>query len=126
MTTAADKVRIESSVERRIARVLNVGTAIAIAFVAIGVVLLLARGVDPLSASVRPTDPRTVLSLLASFEPAGFIWSGVLLVVCLPIGRVLVALTGFIAEHERRMVAIAIAVLVVIAVSILVASTVEV
>ncbi|MFL5757840.1 MAG: DUF1634 domain-containing protein [Chloroflexota bacterium] len=125
MTTSLAAAQIEATVEQRIARLLNVGTLVAIVLVLIGVVMMLIQGIDPLQAT-GATDPRATLSLLAAGNPAGLIWLGTFVVVSLPIARVLVALVGFVREGDRPMALIAVAIVAVIALSIAIASTVEV
>jgi uncharacterized membrane protein len=125
VTTSLAAAQIEATVEQRIARLLNVGTLVAIVLVLIGVVMMLIQGIDPLQAT-GATDPRATLSLLAAGNPAGLIWLGTFVVVSLPIARVLVALVGFVREGDRPMALIAVAIVAVIALSIAIASTVEV
>jgi len=125
VTTSLAAAQIEATVEQRIARLLNVGTLVAIVLVLIGVVMMLIQGIDPLQAT-GATDPRATFSLLAVGNPAGLIWLGTFVVVSLPIARVLVALVGFVREGDRPMALIAVAIVAVIALSIAIASTVEV
>ena len=110
--------------ERSIARLLTVGTYASIALLAIGVALLLATGVGPLSGGPVFDQARLVPDLLGA-RPAGFIWAGLLLIVATPAARVTAALVGYGRAGERSMVVVAALVLVVIAVSVAVARSVE-
>ena len=108
-----------AALERRIGRLLTGGTYGAMALMAVGVVLMLAGGTDPLAhGAIPPFHPGTVLADLLALRPLGFLWSGVILVILLPIGRVAVAGVGFLAARDRRMAGISLLVLLVVLASV--------
>ena len=107
------------ALEAVIARLLVAGTWLAMSLVAIGVVLMLASGVDPLAhGAIPPFDIATLPADLVALRPEGFLWAGIVLVIGLPIGRVAVAGVGFIAARDWRLVLISALVLGVVLVSI--------
>lgn len=107
------------ALEAAIGRLLVAGTWLAMGLVAIGVVLMLATGIDPLPPGpVPPFAMSTVVADLAALRPAGFLWAGILLMIALPIGRVVVAGVGFIAARDWRLALISGLVLLVVLISI--------
>ncbi len=100
--------------EAGVARLLRFGTYTAIALIAIGVILMLATGRSPLDVA-PPFDPARVIADLLAARPAGFLWSGLLVVLATPAARVVLAAVGYARAGDRAMAAIAILVLVVIA-----------
>jgi len=117
-STAATAYRLEAVV----ARLLVVGTYVAIGLILVGVLLMLAQGVDPLSFEQLPAfDLRAIPSELVTLQPTGFLWAGIVTVMGLPIGRVVVSGAGFYAAGERRLALVSLLVLVVVAISILAA-----
>jgi uncharacterized membrane protein len=117
-TTAATAYRLEAVV----ARLLVVGTYVAIGLILVGVLLMLATGVDPLSfEQFPPFDLRAIPGQLVALQPAGFLWAGIVTVMALPIGRVVVSGAGFYAAGERRLALVSLLVLVVVAISIVAA-----
>jgi uncharacterized membrane protein len=105
-----------------IARLLIVGLWLAMGFILVGVVLMLATGTDPLDhGPIPPFDPAQIPSEMLALQPAGFLWAGIVLVIALPIGRVVVAGVGFLAAHDRRMALISLFVLLVVLASIVAA-----
>ena len=119
----ADRSRVR--LERSIARLLTVGTYLSIALLAVGFVLMLARGVSPLDPA-PPFDLRSIPAHIAALDPLGFLWLGLIVVVATPSARVAAALVGYSRAGDRRMALVAVAVLVVIGLSVALASTVEV
>lgn len=99
--------------ESTLARVLQVGSYVSIALVAIGVVLLIAGGGSPLDPG-PPLSLGTIAADIAAGRPAGFLWLGVLGIVATPGLRVVGALVGFWRGGERRMAAVALAILAVV------------
>ena len=103
--------------EATIARLLSIGTYLSIGLIAIGVVLLLASGASPL-------DPPPVFDLarlpadLAALRPTGFLWLGIVGLLATPAARVAAAGVGYARSGERRMVLVALLILVVIAVGV--------
>ena len=104
----------DADLEPALARVLQVGTYISIALVLVGTVLLLAGGISPLAASPALQVDRLLPDILAS-RPAGFLWLGILGICVTPALRVAAALVGFWRRGERRMVGVALLILVVVA-----------
>ena len=103
--------------DRTIGRLLIGVTYAATAFLAVGVVLMLASAISPLSGG--PTlDIRSLAGDLASLQPAGFLWLGLIAVIATPITRVVAAAIAFAIADDRRMVLIALAILAVIATSV--------
>jgi uncharacterized membrane protein len=107
-----------ASLEGRVARVLKVGTNVAVALVAVGVVLMLVNGHSPMEAAPG-LDPATLLADLASLRPAAFIWLGVLVVLATPAARVLTAGIGYLRKGEREMAVVGGLILAVIALGVL-------
>ncbi len=104
--------------EGRIARLLRLGTYLAIGLIAIGVVLMLVTGRSPLD--VAPAlDPVRLVADLVGLRPAGFLWLGLLVVVLTPASRVAVSAIGYARLGDRRMAAIAVLVLIVILTGVL-------
>jgi uncharacterized membrane protein len=110
--------------ERSIARLLTIGTYGSVALLAIGVVVMLARGIAPLAGGPRFT-PGLVVDDVAHLRPTGFIWLGLLAVIATPSARVVASLVGYVRRRERGMVAVAVAILVVIALSVVLARGLE-
>jgi uncharacterized membrane protein len=106
------------SIEARVARLLTLGTRLAIGLLAVGSLLLVANGISPLAEDWPPLDVTAIPADIAALEPAGFLWLGLLATIATPLLRVGAATLGFAAAGERRMVAFGIAVLVVIALAV--------
>ena len=104
----------DADLEPALARVLQVGTYISIVLVVVGTVLLLAGGISPLAASPALQVDRLLPDILAG-RPAGFLWLGSLGICVTPALRVVAALVGFWRRGERRMVGVALLILVVVA-----------
>ncbi len=114
------------ALESIVARMLIVGTWLAMGLVLVGVVLMLLDGVDPLAhGAIPPFDPGRILADMAALRPIGFLWAGIVLIIALPIGRVIVAGVGYVAVRDWRLVLISVAVFVVVLVSILAAIGLE-
>ena len=106
-------------IETAIARLLTVGTYLAIGLVLVGVVGMLRDGIDPLGhAAFPPFDLRQIPAEMLALEPAGFLWAGIVLVMCLPIGRVIVAGFGFLRVGDRRLALVSAGVVLVVFASI--------
>ena len=106
--------------DRMIGRLLIGVTYAATALLAVGVGLMLASGVAPLSGGPA-LDLGSLVGDLVSLQPAGFLWLGLVLVIATPVSRVLAAAVAFGVAGERRMVGVAAAIVAVIAVSVLTA-----
>jgi len=106
-----------SGLESTLARVLQVGTYVSIALVAIGVLLFVAGGGSPLDPG-PPLHLEAIAADIAAGRPAGFLWLGILGIVATPGLRVVGALVGFWHGGERRMGAVAFAILAVVALGV--------
>ena len=111
--------------ERLIGRLLIAVTYVAVGLLSIGVVLMIANGISPLSAGPG-LDVATLGAQLQAGEPAAFLWLGIIAVVATPIGRVIVAAVSFARDAEWLMVGIALGILAIIAVGVASALTVTV
>ena len=114
---AAARAARAAGLEGGIARVLQGGTYIAIALVAIGVVLMLAAGLSPFDQAPGLDLGRIVADLLA-LRPEGFLWVGLLVVMATPAARVAVALVGYARDGEREMMIVSTLILFVIGLGI--------
>lgn len=106
------------AVEVQVARLLTLGTRLAIGLLAVGSLLLVAAGISPLAEDWPPLDVAAIPADIAALEPAGFLWLGLLATIATPLLRVGAATLGFAGAGERRMVALGIGVLVVIALAV--------
>jgi uncharacterized membrane protein len=111
---AATRADVAYRLESTISRLLVAGTYLAMALVVIGVVLMLASGVDPLGPTVPPFDLGAIPSQIAAGNALGFLWLGLLTVLALPLGRVVVAGVGFLAARDLRLALVSLAVLLVV------------
>jgi uncharacterized membrane protein len=111
------------AIETVVARMLVIGTWVAVGLILVGVLGMIAAGIDPMAHPPVPAfDPGAIPGDLVALRPAGFIWTGILVVMALPIGRVVVAGAGFYAAGERRLALISVLVIVVVGLSIVAAS----
>jgi uncharacterized membrane protein len=106
--------------ERRLGRLLITVTYVAVVLLLLGVVLMLAAGISPLSGGPALEPARLVGDVLA-LAPSGFLWLGLLAVIATPVSRVLGAAVGFVRGGEPLMAGIALAILAVIALGVLAA-----
>jgi uncharacterized membrane protein len=108
-----------ATLEVLIARLLVVGTYLAMALIVLGVAGMLADSIDPMDHGTPPPfDLSAIPADLSALRPVGFLWLGIGLVIALPIGRVIVAGIGFLAARERRLALVSLGVLVVVGISI--------
>jgi uncharacterized membrane protein len=103
--------------ERRIGRLLIALTYASVVLLLIGVVLMLAAGISPLSSG-PPLDPGMLVPGLVALEPAAFLWLGLLAVLATPVSRVVAAAIGFARTGEWMLVAAAVGILATIMLSI--------
>jgi uncharacterized membrane protein len=108
---------VDRGLEGRVARVLTVGTLLAVGLLAAGSVLLIASGRSPLDIA-PPFDPARILADLVTLQPVGFLWLGLVVVIATPAARVAAALVGYSRQGERAMALVAGLVLVVIALGV--------
>jgi len=111
---ASERVR---EFERFIGRLLIVVTYTAVAFLAVGVVLLLEAGISPLAGG-PPLDLTRIATDLLALAPGAFLWLGILAVIATPVSRVITAAIGFARLGDRWMVGVALGILAVIAIGI--------
>jgi uncharacterized membrane protein len=100
--------------EGRIGRTLIAITYVAVVLLSIGVVLMVVNGISPLSGGPG-LDLATLGSQLATLQPAGFLWLGLLIVVVAPSTRVVMAAVAYARDADWLMVAISIGILAIIA-----------
>ena len=110
----------ERDLDRIVARLLAIGTYLSVALLAIGVVLLALAGRSPLDATTQPFDLGRIPADLLAGRPEGFLWLGLVAAIATPLARVATSLVGYIRGGERRMIAIATAILVVVAIAVVV------
>jgi uncharacterized membrane protein len=113
MTAPSSADPVAGGLEATLARVLQAGTYLSMALIALGTVLFLVGGGSPLDAG-PPLQLATLGSDLAAGRPAAFLWLGVIGVIATPMLRVVGALVGFARAGEWRMVGIALAIVVVV------------
>ena len=114
-----------AAAEYRIGRLLIAMTYVAVGLLVVGVVLMIADGISPLSGGPG-LDVATLGSQLVALDPAAYLWLGLLAVVAAPIGRVIVAGVAYARQADWLMVAIAVGILVIIAIGVGSALTVTV
>ena len=106
-----------NSIERTIGALLGVATLVSIALLAAGVASMAAAGIGPFDRPFPPFDGARLPADLTNLRLPGILWLGLLAVILTPSLRVVAALVGFTASGERRMAAVALAVLAIIALS---------
>lgn len=111
--------------ETAAAKLLTWGTRVALLLVLVGVVGMIATGVDPITAVPPAFSLAAIPGEIASLQPTGFLWAGLLVLIALPLGRVVVSGAGFLAAGDRRLALLSGLVLLVIAVSIVAALGLE-
>jgi uncharacterized membrane protein len=122
---AATRADVAYRLESTISRLLVAGTYLAMALILVGVVMMIAQGVDPLGPTVPPFDLAAIPSQIAAGNPLGFLWLGLVTVLALPLGRVTVAGVGFLAARDMRLALVSLAVLLVVLGSIAAAIRLE-
>jgi uncharacterized membrane protein len=111
-----------TGIETLVARILVAGTYVAVGLILVGVLLMLASGIDPLTpGAFPPFDLASIPSEIQAGNPTGFIWAGIVLVMALPIGRVVVSGAGFYAAGARRLALVSVLVVLVVTLSIIAA-----
>jgi len=114
-----------AAAEYRIGHLLIAMTYVAVGLLVVGVVLMIADGISPLSGGPG-LELATLGSQLVALDPAAFLWLGLLAVVAAPIGRVIVAGVAYARQADWLMVAIALGILAIIAIGVASALTVTV
>jgi uncharacterized membrane protein len=111
-----------AAVESIIGRMLVIGDYVAMVFILIGVLGMLANSINPMTAIVPTSfDLASIPADIVALRPEGFLWLGIVTVIALPIGRVVFAGVSLLAAGERRLALVAMGVLLVVLVSILAA-----
>jgi uncharacterized membrane protein len=123
--SAASSASHAAAVERLIGRLLIAVTYVAVGLLVVGVSLMVADGISPLSGG-PPLDLATLGGQLLALQPAAFLWLGLLAVVAAPIGRVIVAAVAYGRDADWLMVGISLGILAVIAIGVGTALTVTV
>lgn len=108
---------VAAQAERLIGRLLTGVTYVSVALLLVGVGLLIAAGISPLSGGPR-MDPGRLVTDLLGLHPAGFLWAGLLAVIAAPVARVGVALVAYVRDEDWLMVGVSTAILLVIAIAI--------
>jgi len=103
--------------EATIARLLSIGTYASIGLIVVGVVLLLVAGTSPLDTAPA-FDLGRIPADLVALRPTAFLWLGIIGLLATPAARVTAALVGYARSGERRMVVVALLILVVIAMGV--------
>jgi len=111
--------------EHAIGRLLIAMTYVAVGLLVVGVVLMIADGISPLSVGPG-LDLGSLGGQLLALDPAAFLWLGLLVVVATPIGRVVVAGVAYARQADWLMVAISLGILAIIAIGVAGALTVTV
>jgi uncharacterized membrane protein len=110
--------------EHGIGQLLTIGTYTAVVLLVIGLVLLLAAGISPLSGGPA-FDPGRIPGDLGALRPEAFIWLGLVVVVGTPAARVAASLIGYARRGETMMAIVATLILVVIGASVALAKGLE-
>jgi uncharacterized membrane protein len=124
MTTSSPTPPAADPVEAVVARLLTVGTIVAIALLVIGSVLLAIGGGSPFDAAPTLDVSRIPDDLLAG-RPDGYLWLGLIAAIATPCARVAASLVGYLRRRERAMATISILILAVIALTVALAATTE-
>jgi uncharacterized membrane protein len=111
-----------NGVEAQVARILSLGTRIAVGLLAAGSVLLVASGTSPLEPRWLPLDPASLPADLLALRPTAFLWLGLVATIGTPLLRVAAATWGFRRAGDRRLAALGVAVLIVIALAVVAGS----
>lgn len=108
--------------EFRIGRLMIAMTYASVATLVIGVALMVAAGISPLSGGPA-FDASQLVAELTSVSPVGFLWLGLIIVIATPIVRVIGAAISYGLAGQWTMVAIAAAILLVIVAGVAIAAT---
>ena len=103
--------------ERRIGRLLIALAYVSVALLVGGVALMLVGGISPLDGG-PPLDLDVLVPNLATLDPAGLLWLGLLTVIVTPFSQVALAGYAYARERDWSMVRIAIGIFAIIAVGI--------
>jgi uncharacterized membrane protein len=104
--------------DRAIARLLTFGTYVGVALLAVGVLGMVASGIEPMDPAYPTFEATAVPADILALRPVGFLWLGLIVVIATPLARVVAALVGYLRAGDRRMAAISVAILAVIALAV--------
>jgi uncharacterized membrane protein len=90
---------------------------VSVAVLAVGIVMMLVSGVQPLGGGPR-FDLGQIGDDLLHLRAVGFLWLGLVAVIATPAVRVAASLVGYLRGGERTMAIIAALILAVIVVSV--------
>lgn len=110
--------------ESLIGRLLMTFTYVSVALLAIGVGLMVARGISPTSGGPA-LDATTLGVRILGLDASGLLWLGLLAVIAAPIGRVIVAGIAYARDADWLMVGVSIGILLVIGAGVAYALTVS-
>jgi uncharacterized membrane protein len=102
------------TIERSVARLLTIGTSLGVGALAVGTLLMIREGIDPLEAGYPTLDLAALPADLLGLRPTAWLWVGILVILATPIARVGLALLGFLTSGERQFALVALAILMVI------------
>ena len=125
MTSEPGKAGGTFDLDLTVARLLNAGTILAVAILALGVVGLMVAGRSPLDRPFPELDLARLPADLVALRPEGFLWLGLIAVIATPLSRVVISLVGYVRQGERTMTLISFAILGVIAASVVVSLLVK-
>jgi uncharacterized membrane protein len=108
--------------EFRIGRLMIAMTYTSVVVLVVGVALMVAAGISPLSGGPA-FDASQLLAELTAVSPVGFLWLGLVIVIATPIVRVIGAAISYGLADQWSMVAIALGILVVIVAGVAIAAT---
>jgi len=114
-----------AAAESLIGRLLIAVTYLAVGLLTVGVMLMIADAISPLSGG-PPLDLASLGSELLALEPAALLWLGLIAVIAAQIGSVIVAAVAYARDADWLMVGISLGILAVIAVGVASALTVTV
>jgi uncharacterized membrane protein len=109
---------VNVDLDRAIARLLTAGTYLGVALLAVGVLGMITAGTSPFDTTFPGFDATRLPSDLTALRPAGFLWSGLLVIIATPVIRVAAALVAFLRAGDRRMALISAGILAVIALGV--------
>ena len=103
--------------ERLIGKLLITVTYFSVVLLLVGVGLLIAAGISPLSGGPG-LDLGLLPADLVGLDPSGFLWLGLLAVIAAPVARVAIALVAYARDGDRLMVGVSAGILLVIVIAI--------
>jgi uncharacterized membrane protein len=110
------------ALEQAIGRVLVLGALIGVAFLLVGVGLMVAGGISPTSGTATGFDATRLVDDLLAGRPEGFLWAGIAILIATPVVRVIGELAVFARRRDRVMTAVAAAILGIICLGVVLGS----